>query len=178
MRVILSLAVAAVVLSACSASVSIGGGNDTAEDFSEAAVEVIEGLGEEGALAISETNCDLPSSTVDGSEFDCLSLTESGAAIRWDAEIDDGGISVNSTNLVTTPGLAALLDAVAALVSQETGGSYTAADLSCGEAPMVLDSSGEISCRLRLPDGGNEALIVTVTDTRSGDFSVRTVGAG
>ena len=162
----------AVLVSACSFSFSAGG-SDSPEEISETAVGVVATLNDEGGLGISQTSCDLPVDNEAGTSFDCVSVTERGEAITWVADIGEDSVDVNSTNLVTAPGLATLLDAVAELVAEDTALAYTAADLDCGTAPVVLDATKEITCALTLPAGDTQVLIVTVTDTQSGDFTLR-----
>jgi hypothetical protein len=165
------IAVVTVVISACSFSFSVGG--DSAEDASASAVEIIAELSDEDGLGVTETNCDAPADTDTGTTFDCISVTVSGAAITWVAELDGDEINVNSTNLITAGGLVSLLEALAGVVAEDTGVAYTAVDLDCGVAPIVLDSANEMPCELTLPSGELQALIVAIRDTTSGEFHVR-----
>lgn len=161
----------ALVVSACSFSFSVGG--DSQEEASESAVSIVADLSGRDGLGVTETNCDVPADTDTGTMFDCISATESGNAITWVAELDGDEINVNSTNLISVAGLSSLLDGVAALVAEDTGVDYTAADLDCGVAPVVLDATHEFGCELTLPSGDTQALIVTVDDTTSGEFRLR-----
>ncbi len=168
------LVLLALVASACSFSFSTGG--DSTSDVARAAEALVRTLDADEGLGLVEISCDEPADTDDGTSFACESPVADGSVITWTAVIDGDDIDVDSDNLVTTGGLAALVDAVAQVVGEQTGQPFTGADIDCGSAPIVLDATGEIGCDLALPGGGSQQLIVTVTDTRSGDFEVRAAG--
>ncbi|GEM_PF-4116301 len=154
------------------------GGPDSPEEVSARAVDIVRALNEDGSLGIDATECDIPADNEEGTTFPCLSSTAGGDEIRWEALITSDSIDVNSINLVTVEGLGLLMDAVADVVSDETGATYSATDLDCGKPPLILDETQEIDCDLTLADGTSEALIVSISDTRSGDFRVRTAAGG
>ncbi len=168
LRLLAVLAAVATAAGACSFSI----GGNAREDASDAAVQVVRELDEDGALGIEEIDCDVPAEDAEGTTFACVSDTAAGDRIRWGARITSGGVEVESLNLITEEGLQLLVDAIADVVSNETGNSYTATDLDCGTPPLVLDETQEIDCDLA-ENGGNTALIVTISDTRTGDFQVR-----
>ena len=156
------------VVAGCSFSI----GRDSAGDIQQKAEELIAELDAEGDLGVEATECEMPADNQAGTSFTCSSRTAGGAAIQWLAEISEDEVDVNSTNLVSADAASRLEAAVAEVAAENTGVPYSATDVDCGAAPIVLDEAMSTVCILALPDGDSQTLGITFTNLDTGDFQV------
>ena len=178
MRYVSGLAALVVVLAtACTGSVEFSFGG---QDPVEVAVELIEGTAMAQRLGvdpISGVTCDDPPNQAVGTVFACRGES-AGQQIDFDVLFDDeDSIFAGPTNVVDPAGLERLENVAVEQLNSENGFQLPLEAMECGDGGVILDAEMQMLCALTEPDTGTVFdVLVTVTNTESGAFSLVVVG--
>lgn len=174
-RALSAAALVALIATACSGEVSVGG---SAAAPSEEAVDLIEGsLAEEAGLGPLTAECEDTSDIEPGEVFTCTGTTEDGDVVEFVGEVsEDGGGSVNSTNLATPGDIPDLADE-AARILQEQNDLEVLPAMTCDDSRgLILESGSSLDCDVTNPVSGEQvSAVVTIIDGENLTISVEVV---
>lgn len=166
MRAASALLIAALAVSGCSFSASVGGSpTSAAEELIEDDLAAQLGFGD------VEAECGEPPNEDEGSTFLCTSETDQGL-VRWEATIvEEDTVNVQSLNVLVDEDVLALEGAAAVEIEQVVGLPLGAENFDCGEPPVVLGDTDQLRCALTDPANGDiYDTTVTITDPSTGAF--------
>ncbi len=166
MRAASALLIAALAVSGCSFSASVGGSpTSAAEELIEDDLAAQLGFGD------VEAECGEPLNEDEGSTFLCTSESDQGL-VRWEATIvDEDRVNVQSLNVLVDDDVLALEGAAAVEIEEVVGLPLGAENFDCGEPPVVLGDTDQLLCALTDPANGDVYdTTVTITDASTGAF--------
>lgn len=161
------LLVLAVVATACSIDLAIGG-----EDPAEAAEAIIENeLAEQIGLGPIAAVCESPESVEVGTTYSCDGVADSGE-IDFLVEIDrEDHINVQTENVILADQVAAVAEAATSTIEESAGVELAAGAVDCGDQSIIMPPSAELACTV---DTGSEVVptTITITDPTDSSFEV------
>ena len=120
-------------------------------------------------------SCPPPNTDVGSRTFECVGSSEGNPDVQVVAVVEDGGVDLNTRNVVRADALGLLEAAAADAIGSQLGAEVPAEAVDCGATTVVLGDDGVMSCRLTEPDGSTTALELFDIDTDTGEFRFRTV---
>jgi len=164
------------VVSACSASGEFSVGTPTVENATEDLIE--DTLADQIGLGELDATCTKPASDDVGTRFLCTATTEDGRTIELQAEVEDDGAFVETTNVVLAEKIPEIEAVIIARVEELSGLDLADDALDCGTKSMIVDTDNQVVCPITDPTGDVFDTYITFkgldTDDPTFDFNVDT----
>jgi hypothetical protein len=166
----------ALVVSACSVSGEISLGTPTIENATEDLIE--DTLADQIGLGELDATCTKPASDDVGTRFLCTATTDDGRTIELQAEVDEDGSFVETTNVVLADKIPEITATIVTQVEELSGLDLDDDALDCGSKSLIVDADNQVVCQITDPVGDVFDTYITFngldTDDPSFDFFVET----
>jgi len=166
----------ALVASACSVSGEFNVGTPTIENATEDLIE--DTLADQIGLGELNARCTKPASEDVGTRFLCTATTEDGRTIELQAEVEDDGAFVETTNVVLAEKISEIESVIIAQVEELSGLDLADDALDCGSKSLIVDGDNQVVCPITDPTGDVFDTYITFkgldTDDPTFDFFVDT----
>ncbi len=166
----------ALVASACSVSGEFNVGTPTIENATEDLIE--DTLADQIGLGELDATCTKPASDDVGTRFLCTATTDDGRTIELQAEVDEDGASVETTNVVLAEKIPEIEAVIVQRIEELSGLDLADDALDCGSESLIVDGDNQVVCPITDPVGDVFDTTITFkgldTDDPTFDFVVDT----